>query len=121
MPDTSASGNGFGSRPEAINRRGRAASAVTGIRALVLQTMRQRHAGGKKTKAQALIDRLLELAFSGNMEAAKLLLQYGWGRPGVAVELAGPGGEPLQLSSMSVSEFAAKMAQDAGLKPELRP
>jgi hypothetical protein len=59
---------------------------------------------------QALIRNLHALAMTGDLEAAKILLGYTYGRPRAQVELSGPDGGPMEVDVSVVEQFKRRIA-----------
>jgi len=93
MADTSASGNGFGSRPGAINRSGRP-SPLAEFRVMLADTLGREQDG--QANLQAIVDKLVADARAGDSDARKLVLLYHVGRPAYQITTE-PEGKPRSL------------------------
>lgn len=67
-----------------INRKGRLTSQVSAIRKVILKRLGQKRDG--RRAVDALIDKLTRMALAGNLEAAKLLIAYAYGKPATLVD-----------------------------------
>lgn len=90
-----------GGRPE------NAVSASAVARAILAAKCEIKDSNGKlryegKTKLEALFERIYEIALAKNdMRAARLLLEYGYGKP--LQQIGGEGGQPIEIRIVEVA------------------
>jgi hypothetical protein len=86
-----------------INRRGRLTSQVSEIRRLILKRLNVKRDG--KAAVDRLIDKLTAMAITGNLEAAKLLLSYAYGKPETVLDAIGQAERPMTLRELTMNEI----------------
>ena len=91
---------GFGDHPERICRNGALKSKGREFQAIVREWLEAVPDGGDNTRIGTLLDYLWDIASAANkqsLDAIKLLLDRGYGKPSQAVELSGPDGGPTDI------------------------
>jgi hypothetical protein len=87
-------GQGFHTNPERINKKG-APKKLPDIRVLVANILGEEKDG--KTAAEAILMKLRQMAAQGNLKAAEMLLNRGYGLPKQTVELSGNPDAPINF------------------------
>ena len=59
------------------------------------------NAGSDVTRLDALMTKLLTMAYSGNLKAMELAMAYGYGKPTQGLEISAPGGGPVLTHDFS--------------------
>lgn len=57
--------------------------------------------GSDVTRLDALMTKLLTMAYGGNLKAMELAMAYGYGKPTQGLELSAPGGGPIRMHDFS--------------------
>lgn len=75
--------------------------------------------GSDVTRLDALMTKLLTMAYAGNMKAMELAMAYGYGKPTQGLELSAPGGGPIvahTFNNLSNEELAERIRQLAEIE-----
>jgi hypothetical protein len=107
QPQKRIVGKPFEKNDPRINRAGRPAVSADirkYIRQRLAEKVRQPGTGedpeNVPIRMEAIFNKLLTLAYEGNMKALEILLKYGFGNPTQMVEISGKDGAPLQSVPM---------------------
>lgn len=91
--DNLKKGDGFDTHPERINRKGRP-KKLPELDKLMADVLGEEKDG--VTAAEAILKKLRQMAASGNLRAAEILLNRGYGMPKQRMEHTGADGAPIE-------------------------